>query len=165
MNIIETLKTNKKKAIGLGTLAIIMAGAFSTMVALDWAPISWGWGGAYSNSNGVAIKGYDIVSYRVGQRPLKGKAEFKTKFASLEWHFASVENKTKFEAAPEKFAPEFGGFCSTGIRLGFTFPADPEVYTVHNDKLYLFADISPQTDFVNELPRSLSEATSNWQKR
>jgi hypothetical protein len=66
-------------------------------------PVNTGW-------FGVAIKGYDTVAYHTEGRAVKGKNEFSHEWNDAKWQFASAENRDLFAAAPERYAPKYGGY-------------------------------------------------------
>jgi YHS domain-containing protein len=104
--------------------------------------------GTFSNA---ALKGYDSVSYFMGDGvPVKGSDDFKTEWRGADWKFSSQENLDKFKANPEKFAPQYGGYCAWAAAHGTLAKGDPTVYHLENGKLYLNYDES-----INEgwLPR------------
>jgi hypothetical protein len=59
---------------------------------------------------GVAIKGYDTVAYFTDGRAEKGNPEFETLWQDARWHFVSAEHRDMFNADPERYAPQYGGF-------------------------------------------------------
>ena len=64
----------------------------------------------FSQSFGVAIRGYDPVAYHTEGRALKGKKEFSHDWNDAIWRFASAENRDLFAADPERYAPQYGGY-------------------------------------------------------
>lgn len=91
----------------------------------------------FINTDGVALEGYDVTSYWDGA-PQKGGEEFAAQHNGFTYHFASADNKAKFEAEPEKFLPEYGGYCAVAMSENKIFPVNPERYLVEDGKLYLF---------------------------
>ena len=89
------------------------------------------------NEGGAAIQGYDPVSYFQGN-PAKGDENISTEYKGASYYFTNASNKSMFDAAPEKYVPQYGGFCAVAISEGKTFPIDPNTYIVDDDKLYLF---------------------------
>lgn len=89
------------------------------------------------NEQGVALQGYDPVSYFAGQ-PAAGNAEITATHAGATYYFTTEDNKVKFTTAPEQYAPQYGGFCAVAVSEGKTFPIDPQTYKVTDGKLYLF---------------------------
>ncbi len=89
------------------------------------------------DESGVAIQGYDPVTYFSGQ-PTKGNSEIVSQHEGATYYFISEENKAKFESESTMYAPQYGGFCAVAISEGKTFPIDPHTYKVSDEKLYLF---------------------------
>ncbi len=112
---------------------------------------------------GVALGGYDAVSYFAGT-PVEGKADFSTKWKDAEWRFASAENRDAFVAAPEKYAPQYGGYCAFAVSKGATAKGDPKVWTVVDGKLYLNFNEAVQTNWKTDIPGNISAANENWPK-
>ena len=90
-----------------------------------------------SDDNGVAIKGYDPVAYFTEGAPVEGSEDFTAMHDGATYHFASAANRDAFLADPEKYAPQYGGFCAYAVAQGATAPIDPEAFTVLDEKLYL----------------------------
>lgn len=89
----------------------------------------------------TAIKGYDTVSYFVGNgEPVKGSEEFKTEWRGADWLFSSQENLDMFKADPEKYAPQYGGYCAWAAAHGTLAKGDPLIYTFDDGKIYLNYD-------------------------
>ena len=90
----------------------------------------------YSTENG-AIDGYDPVSYFTDDRAERGSADHTAKWNDAVWHFTSNAHRELFIANPEKYAPQYGGFCALGMAHGGDVPTNPEAWTIHDGKLYL----------------------------
>jgi hypothetical protein len=89
------------------------------------------------DSNLVAIHGYDTVAYFTEAKPTKGKKEFKHVWQDANWHFASTTNRDLFATNPDRYAPQYGGYCALGIAAGEFAQIDPEAWAIIDDKLYL----------------------------
>ncbi|ELS05584.1 hypothetical protein Xen7305DRAFT_00053310 [Xenococcus sp. PCC 7305] len=89
------------------------------------------------NEQGVALQGYDPISYFDGQ-PTSGNTNISSTYEGDIYYFSSAENKAKFEAEPARYIPQYGGFCAVAISEGKAFPIDPMTYKITDDKLYLF---------------------------
>ena len=126
-----------KKSITLSAfLAILTIFGFGGQALAD-DPI---YTGTFSSN---AVKGYDTVSYFMGDGvPVKGSEEFQTKWRGANWQFSSEENLNKFKANPEKYAPQYGGYCAWAAAHGTLAKGDPKVYTLEDGKLYLNYDKS-----------------------
>ena len=110
---------------------------------------------------GVGAGGYDSVSYFTGT-PVEGSKEFSTKWKGAEWRFASAANRDAFTAAPEKYAPQYGGYCAYAVSKGATAPGDPAVYTVHEGKLYMNFSPAVQVTWKQDVPGNITKADGNW---
>ena len=85
----------------------------------------------------LGIDGYDPVSY-VDSEPLEGSSDITAESEGVIYRFASSANKERFEADPQKFAPQYGGWCAVAVSEGKYFPVNPKTYTIQDDKLFLF---------------------------
>lgn len=95
-----------------------------------------------STFSNKAVGGYDTVTYFDGSAPVKGSEEFQTNWRGADWYFSSQENLEKFKASPEKYAPQYGGYCAWATAHGTLAKGDPQTYTVEGGKLYLNYDKS-----------------------
>jgi YHS domain-containing protein len=128
------------------------------------SPLSFG---LYSKVNksilsNEAINGYDPVAYFTQKRPVKGKEEYAYEWNDANWYFASEDNMKMFTKEPEKYAPQFGGYCVFAICKGFTANSDPEAFEIINGKLYLFTDQDLKDEFVKGNIQDIKKAEQNW---
>lgn len=117
--------------------------------------------GFFSNT---AVGGYDPVSYFTVGKPLKGKEEYRLDYQGARWYFSSAENLNHFEQDPEKFTPQYGGYCAWAVGHGITAKGDPLQWTIHNDKLYLNLDADIKSRWLQEKDHWIEEADRNWPK-
>lgn len=114
------------------------------------------------DSDNVAIHGYDTVAYFTESKPLKGKDEFEHNWEDSRWQFASATNRELFKANPERYAPQFGGYCAGGLSAGEYANGDPEAWTIVDGKLYLNKSKDLRA-FWREAPEAHIEvAKYNW---
>ncbi len=90
--------------------------------------------GLFSNT---ALKGYDTVAYFTEGKPVKGDKRYATQWKGADWHFASQANLDRFVADPEAYAPQYGGYCAWAVSQGSTASADPTIWAIVDDKLYV----------------------------
>ena len=66
------------------------------------------------NTNGSAFvnDGYDVVSYFKNKKALKGDKKFTVEWDEHMWLFATKLHADLFMNNPEKYAPQFGSYCS-----------------------------------------------------
>ena len=110
---------------------------------------------------GLAINGFDPVSYRLGARPLAGRAEYELIQNRFVWRFASQANLEAFRDAPEIYAPAFGGFDPTGVANGVAVDSDPSQFAVVGSRLFLFRSAENRQRFLREAGL-LAQAESRW---
>ena len=111
---------------------------------------------------GGAIRGYDPVAYFTDGRPVKGSPQFTHQWRGATWHFASAENRDRFAAAPEKFAPQYGGYCAYGVAQGYAVSIDPAAWSIVDGKLYLNYSRSVREDWNKDIPGYIRKANANW---
>jgi hypothetical protein len=92
------------------------------------------------DKDGLALKGYDAVAYFNEGNAVEGKKEFEHSWLDATWRFSTAENRDLFAKDPEKYAPQFGGYCAFGVTGGYLAPVDPTAWKVVDDKLYLNYD-------------------------
>ena len=85
---------------------------------------------------GMAINGYDAVAFFKDSKPVKGSAMYSYQYKDAKWLFTSKENLDVFMGMPDKYTPQYGGYCAYGTSEGHKAPTQPETWTIVNDKLY-----------------------------
>ena len=109
----------------------------------------------------TAIRGYDTVAYFTEGAPVEGSDEFTTEWQGATWRFASQEHLDLFEADPEKYAPQYGGYCAYGVAGGYLVKIEPELWTIVDDELYLNYDDDVQEKWVKDIPGFIATADGN----
>ena len=99
-------------------------------------------------SDGVAIHGYDVVAYFLEGRAAPGTTEHEHSWQDANWRFSSEANKNLFIADPERYAPQYGGFCAVCLALdGELTDANPKAWTIVDGKLYLNYSMHQRTQW------------------
>jgi hypothetical protein len=111
---------------------------------------------------GVAIEGTDPVAYFTEGKAVKGSSAFTRRWKGAAWRFKNAANRDAFAAAPEKCAPQFGGYCAWVVSQGYTAGIDPEAWKVVRGKLYLNYSKGVQAQWVEDIPGNIAKAESNW---
>lgn len=109
-----------------------------------------------------AIDGFDAVGFLQSGRPVPGRGDISTMWKGQLWHFATEENRSRFESDPRSFAPAFGGLCPVALSKGRRVPGDPRHFVVIGDRLYLpSSDRSARA--LRQAPKEiLSRARKSW---
>ena len=115
----------------------------------------------YQNG-GVAVGGFDVVSYHRMQNPVAGNPELTHEWQDVTWRFADETNRRLFVADPEKFAPRYGGYCAYALAKGALAPTDPEAWTIYHGKLYLNFSKSVRKKWLADVANHVSKADGNW---
>lgn len=118
--------------------------------------------GGFNETNGVAIDGYDPVAYMTEQKAVKGSDAFNNVHKGSVFHFKSAANRDTFTADPEKFAPQYGGYCAFGVSRGYKAVTSPEAFTVAGGKLYLNYNAEVKTMWARDMPGYIGKADDNW---
>src|ERR1700754_1812325 len=87
---------------------------------------------------GVALEGFDPVTYFTEEQPVPGSPEFEYYWGGVPWYFVSEANREIFKRAPEIYAPQHGGYCEMSLARGYLSDGNPRYYAVSRAKLYLF---------------------------
>jgi YHS domain-containing protein len=89
----------------------------------------------YLDKAGVALGGYDPVSYFVDGKPALGDAAIEATFNGALYHFVSQEHREIFEKDPASYVPAYGGYCGYAASIGKVRPADPQLWSIVDGKL------------------------------
>ena len=114
------------------------------------------------DKNGLAIQGYDPVSFFTDGKPVKGKPEFTAKHNGATYQFASKEHQELFLKSPEKYAPQFGGYCAYGVSKNGLYSIEPDAFQVVDGKLLLQYSKGARDDFNKDVKGNLAKANANW---
>jgi YHS domain-containing protein len=115
-------------------------------------------------SSDAAIRGYDPVAYFSQGKPVKGSKEHAVSWNGATWYFSSAANQAAFKSMPEKYAPQYGGYCAYGLSQGHKAPIDPEAWTILDGKLYLNYSKDVKSTWDKDRPKYIQDANTNWPK-
>ncbi len=119
-------------------------------------------GDAVYHKDGVAIGGYDPVSYHRMQKADKGDTRYAYRWNNSSWYFSSAANKELFAANPEKYAPQYGGYCAYAASKGALAPTDPQAWTVKDNRLYLNYSTAVRSKWRQDIDSNIKLADENW---
>ena len=122
----------------------------------------------YNTEDRVALSGYDPMSYFL-TKPIKGKAEFAYTYKGITYHFISEKSKQAFKANPDKYEPEYGGWCAYALakKKPVKMEVNPETYKIKDGKLYLFYDkfgFSKLKNWNKDEENLMNKANNNWKE-
>jgi YHS domain-containing protein len=111
---------------------------------------------------GVAIDGYDPVSYFVDGQPVKGRSEFEATYNGALYHFASAEHRETFEKNPARYVPAYGGFCGYAASIGKVRPIDPQLWSIVDEQLILQHSKGAVELWEKDIPGNKAKADRLW---
>jgi YHS domain-containing protein len=115
-----------------------------------------------NTSDGRALRGFDAVAYFAVQNAVEGNPKYEFAWNGARWLFSSEENMKKFQAEPEKYAPQFGGYCAYAVSQGYTADGDPNVWKIVDGKLYLNYNEKARDLWEKDLFSLIESGTKNW---
>ena len=120
----------------------------------------------YTENRGdtLAVRGYDVVSYLVGDgTPVEGTEELTVRYNGYDYRFASEDNANAFIEDPAKYAPAYGGYCAWAIGANDALaPGDPEVFEIVDGKLYLNFNKDVQGRWEKDIPGFIAKGDVNY---
>lgn len=119
-------------------------------------------GGEFFEKDGTALRGYDPVAYFTAGKPQQGLPNHSYEYKGSTFHFASDENRRTFMQNPEKYAPQFGGYCAYGAAQGYKVSTQPDAFAVVDGKLYLNYNRDVRTIWQKDVPGNIDLAEKNW---
>ena len=151
-------------------IVVLMAGAF---LLSGCGPLSTqNPGGGLSPVNAIASEaddhlmlfGADVVAYFTENRHVQGSAEYRSEYEEVDFYFASAENKALFDANPEAYIPQYGGYCTNGIAFGIPWGGNAEDFIVHDGKLYIFGGELSKQAVLLDLEKNIALSDSYWEE-
>jgi len=117
----------------------------------------------YYSVSDLAIAGYDPVAYFIEKRAKRGKKEHIFIWNSLEWRFYNAANREHFIKNPLDYAPQFGGFCSWGMKEGYRAKTEPQnAWTIIDGKLYFNYNVKYKKLWQINAIEYIQIAVKNW---
>lgn len=115
-----------------------------------------------SGASKAAVSGFDTVAFFTDSKPINGSPFISAEHKGATYFFASEEHKKLFVANPEKYAPQFGGYCAFGVGIDKLFPVDISTWQVRDGKLYLNLNPDILKKFNEDLKGNVAKADKNW---
>jgi YHS domain-containing protein len=113
---------------------------------------------------GVAIDGYDPVSYFIDAEPQPGKPDFEYVWKGVSWYFKTAGNRDVFARNPDAYAPQYGGHCLMSLSRGYLSDGKPRLYAIEALKLYFFYSSANREAFLLSKSDAIGKATTQWAK-
>jgi YHS domain-containing protein len=110
----------------------------------------------------LMLFGHDVVSYFTEKTHRPGNPAIKSVYKDVTFRFSKPEHKAMFDQSPEKYLPQFGGYCSNGIVYAIPWGGDADTWEMIDGKLYIFGGKGSRDAFMLDVPRNLALANKYW---
>jgi YHS domain-containing protein len=110
----------------------------------------------------VMLLGHDPVAYFTEAKPVKGRTDIASAVGGRTYYFASEEHRIMFDASPEKFEPQYGGFCSNGTPFKVKLGSDPAEWEIVDGRLFIFGDLGGRETWKLERDFYIKKADEYW---
>jgi YHS domain-containing protein len=146
--------------------SVLLLGAFALFAAAGGAlaapPVNTIKPGLFGGRGDTAILGYDPVAYFTVGKPVKGLDTFVHDWMGAKWKFSSAANLELFKASPEKYAPQYGGYCAYGVSQDNLVSIEPDKFKVIDGKLYLNYDAGVQETWLKDTAGYIRQADAKF---
>ena len=112
----------------------------------------------------LMLFGHDVVSYFTEGAHKKGSATIKSVYKEVTFHFSKPEHKALFDAAPEKYIPQYGGYCANGIAYAIPWGGDADTWIIRDGKLYIFGGKGSKDAYLLDVPKNQALADKYWKE-
>ncbi len=113
-------------------------------------------------TDGKAIKGYDPVAFFKESKPVKGVESLSYQYNDATWLFSSKTNLETFKKDPEKYAPQYGGYCAYGTAGGHKAPTQTNTWTIVDGKLYFNYNDKVKESWNKQQAKLIEKANTQW---
>ena len=117
------------------------------------------------NEQGVALQGYDPVTYELEKSPRTGDRQWSYSWKGGLWHFATAANRDRFKEAPSRYLPIGGGYCAMSVLQGELESGSPQIYEIWQGKVFLFASQESKAQFMLNKAENIQGLALAWPKR
>lgn len=112
-----------------------------------------------------AISGYDPVAYFTEAKPVPGQEDFSYVWNDAKWLFSSKENMELFQEAPERYAPQYNGYCAFALSRNDFVNVNPESWAIVDEKLYFTFNHDIKNAWLQDKRNYIAKANRNWKLR
>ena len=117
-----------------------------------------------TNPSGLALRGFDPVAYFENHRPRRGHPEITTKWRGAQWRFATADHLRLFIENPEKFTPQYGGFCAYTMADGVFVDGNPLYWQIVNGRLFINCGAGVHRAWQSQKLEHIRAADKAWKK-
>jgi YHS domain-containing protein len=114
------------------------------------------------STDGKAIRGYDVVAFFTEGKAVRGSDTLAYTYKDAQWLFSSVKNREAFKGNPDKYLPQYGGYCAYGTADGHKAPTETDTWTIVDGKLYFNYNQKVKGLWTTDQPRLIEKADTQW---
>ena len=137
--------------LGAFIIAVILAGCGTTHATIET-----------SRGESLMLLGFDPVAYFTDGKPTRGKHTLPATHEGRTYYFATPEHRAAFEAAPARYEPQYGGFCSNGAAYAVKLSSDPTQFEIRDGRLFIFGDIQGREMWLLDWQDNIRHADELW---
>ena len=138
-------------------VALLSAHPGSAVAASAKSPVA-----AVNAAAGAGVKGYDVVAYFTVGQPTPGVDQHAYRWKGVTYRFASAGNLERFKADPEKYLPQYGGYCAYAMSINRIADIDPSRWAIVDGKLYLNNGFFAEKLWSLNKSGNITSADRNW---
>jgi YHS domain-containing protein len=154
---------HNRSVISLLTRFFMLALIAVSFNALAEKPVNTLTNSFFAKQTDTAINGYDSVAYFTQNAPVKGLDAHTFDYKGAKWKFSNAAHLELFKGNPEKYAPQYGGYCAYAVANDSLAKVDPNQFTVLDGKLYLNYDAAIQKDWTKDRANFIKKADAKFQ--
>ncbi len=147
---------------GIGLLFAALLSGCSSMTAQNPPTALKPVNAVIDGADRVMLKGADVVAYLTQGKFVQGSPQFSSRYQDVTFRFASAEHKALFDAAPQKYLPQYGGFCANGIVYAIPWGGNADTWRIIDGKLYIFGGQGSKDAFLLDVPGHIKLADQYW---
>lgn len=110
----------------------------------------------------LMLFGHDVVSYFTEGTHKKGSANIRSEYKGVTFYFSKPEHKALFDAAPEKYLPQYGGYCANGIVYGIPWGGNADTWRIIDGRLFIFGGAGSRDGFMVDPAKHIALADKYW---
>lgn len=114
------------------------------------------------DASGVILDGYDPVAFFTDNKPVKGDPAFSYQYDNATYYFSSAEHLALFKGNPEKYKPQFGGWCAYAVSLGRVAPIDVTTFSITDGRLFLQHNQRAVSGWNKDVAGNIGKADKYW---
>ena len=110
----------------------------------------------------LMLFGADVVAYFTEGKHRQGDPAIKSVLEGVTFRFANAQHKALFDKEPNRYLPQYGGYCANGIVYGIPWGGNADAWRIIDGKLYTFGGPGSRNGFYLDLPRNIALADKYW---